>query len=340
MKIFNYLPFILFSLFYGCNELKKENPKLFDKRTIEIDKNDFQTKPETKSYTGINFLNELIGKYPTHEKIFKNEILSHRLKEIDNLDFDKLIANWNTETPLVIEDQIIHASGCNDSDCPSNAYELFIDLTNDNINVYHFRGNTLRVYAEKEWITLPKIFNDEIEIKKYYAKIGVLNSSVSTYSIYSRTYSPHNSNEEIAKKISLFLTELLKDDLAAMTEDQREFQYEEVDLNDDGIKEYLVGFNNSYFCGSGGCTYYLLHNNGTVITIFTVSETPFIVMVSSKTNGWRDILVKSDGWLRQLKFDGKTYPSNPSVLREFNEIPSDDAYRLLWDEFPIPYFIF
>ncbi len=154
-------------------------------------------------------------------------------------------------------------------------------------------------------------------------------------------YSPNNSNIEIADKIRTYLTtNLLKDDLQLMTEDQRKFQYEAVDLNGDGIKEYLVGFKNSYFCGSGGCTFYLLQNDGSVITIFTVSDAPFIAMISSKTNGWKDLLVNSDGSLRLLQFDGKTYPSNPSVAPKFTEIPSDDAYRLLWDEYPIPYFKF
>jgi len=153
-------------------------------------------------------------------------------------------------------------------------------------------------------------------------------------------YSPHNSNIETAGKIRKFLTnDLLKDDLKSMTKDQRKFQYEEVDLNDDGKKEYLVGFKNSYFCGSGGCTFYLLNNNGSVITIFTVSDAPFIAL-KSKTNGWRDLLVKSDGVLRSLKFNGKTYPKNPSMAPKFNQIPSDDAYRLLWDEYPIPNFKF
>ena len=340
MKIFKYFPFVAFFLFINCTEHKKVSPNILDENSQDITVQDTEIIPETESLEGMYFLNGLIGKYPTQENIFTNKILSDRLKGINNLDFDKMIANWNTETPLAIEDQIIHASGCKDRDCPSNAYELFIDLDNDNINVYHFRGNTLKVYTEKEWITLPKIFNDEIEIKKYDAKIGNLNDSESTYNIYPKSYSPHNSNKEIAEKISVFLKNILKDDLATMTEEQREFQYEEVDLNNDGIKEYLVGFANSYFCGSGGCTYYLLNNNGSVITIFTVSDSPFIVMVASKTNGWRDILVKSNGSLRQLKFDGKTYPSNPSILKEFKEIPSDDAYRLLWDEFAIPFFIF
>ena len=154
-------------------------------------------------------------------------------------------------------------------------------------------------------------------------------------------YSPHNSNIEVAAKIRSFLTKnLLKDDLKLMEKTDRKFQYEEVDLNGDGENEYLVGFKNSYFCGSGGCTYYLLHNDGSVITVFTVAHAPFIALIVSKTNGWKDLLVKSDGSLRHLKFDGKTYPANPSVVQKFIGIPSDDAYRLLWDEYPIPTFKF
>lgn len=153
-------------------------------------------------------------------------------------------------------------------------------------------------------------------------------------------YAPHNSNIEIANKIKTFLTtNLLKDDLNIMTQNQRKFQYEEVDLNDDGKKEYLVGFNNSYFCGSGGCTFYLLHNDGSIITVFSVSDAPFIALLN-KTNNWRDLLVKSNGSLRLLLYNGKTYPSNPSVAPKFTEIPSDDAYRLLWDAYPIPTFKF
>lgn len=153
-------------------------------------------------------------------------------------------------------------------------------------------------------------------------------------------YSPHNSNIEVAEKIRKFLTEnLLKDDLKLMTDTDRKFQYEEVDLNGDGKNEYLVGLESPYFCGTGGCTFYLLNNDGSVITIFSVSETPFIALFS-KTNGWRDLLVRSNGAMRLLKFDGKTYPPNPSVAPKFTEIPSDDAYRLLWDEYPIPTFKF
>jgi len=43
------------------------------------------------------------------------------------------------------------------------------------------------------------------------------------------------------QKISFFLEELLIDDLASMTEDLREFQHDEVDLNYAGIRgEYSI----------------------------------------------------------------------------------------------------
>jgi len=45
------------------------------------------------------------------------------------------------------------------------------------------------------------------------------------------------------QKISIFLKELLIDDPASLTEDQRKFQYEEVDLNSDGIRdEFAIPF--------------------------------------------------------------------------------------------------
>lgn len=135
--------------------------------------------------------------------------------------------------------------------------------------------------------------------------------------------------------------DLLKDDLNVMTEDQRRFTYAEYDLNDDGKMEYFVGFpKNSYFCGSGGCTFYLLsHTEGQVITRFTVTDPPFIVL-KSKTNGWRDLVVYSDGALRKLTYNGTKYPSNPSVAPKYNETPGDGLPRLLDFDLPLPVYSF
>ncbi len=201
MKNKNILKYIsIFSLFvlFNCTQIKKEKtqeiPIKKDKEIKIIKKIDsirimdsiqnITKKSIKKSKPGLFFLTDLIGKYPTQEKIFDNKYLAGRLKKIQRFNFDNMKRDWNTETPITIEDRIIHASGCKSNNCPSSGYELFIDLKNDNINIYHFRSNTLRVHTEKDWITLPKGFSNEIEIKKSNAKIGSTSDDMeSTYDI-------------------------------------------------------------------------------------------------------------------------------------------------------------
>ncbi len=133
--------------------------------------------------TELGFLVTYEGKYATQEKLFENDILAARLKNLERFNYDSLLAFYNTETPVVIIDNIVHMSGCKQHDCPSNAYDFFIDVENDNINVYHFRSNMLKVYQEKGWIDLPPAFAEEMEIKKSNAKIGEIDDTESTYSL-------------------------------------------------------------------------------------------------------------------------------------------------------------
>lgn len=193
MKKLKLIPFILGILFIRCNNIKKEKQttptRIEIKQEIEEEiKIELKTNPQAETNNKAKpdslYFNELIGKYPTQVNLFQNEILTSRLKNINRFDYDALIANWNTETPITIENQIIHSSGCKTHNCPSSGYEFFIDLKTDNINIYHFRGNTLRVYTEKDWIDLPENFNNEIETKKSNAKIGSNSDDMeSTYNI-------------------------------------------------------------------------------------------------------------------------------------------------------------
>jgi hypothetical protein len=133
--------------------------------------------------TELGFLVTYENKYVTREKLFENEVLETRLKKLDRFNYDALLQFWNTETPIVIIDNIVHMSGCKQHDCPSNAYDFFIDVNSDNINIYHFRNNMLRVYQEKGLIALPEAFAQEMEIKKSNARIGEVEDTESSYSL-------------------------------------------------------------------------------------------------------------------------------------------------------------
>jgi hypothetical protein len=125
-----------------------------------------------------------------------------------------------------------------------------------------------------------------------------------------------------------------------MPPDARRFIFFETDLNDDGKNEIFVGFRGTEFCGSGGCTALLLSPDGKLITRFTVADYPFIVY-SDKTLGWKNLVVRSGGSDRILKWNGTKYPSNPSMQPKYNGLPSDKAPRALWySQFPYPWFKF
>jgi len=154
-------------------------------------------------------------------------------------------------------------------------------------------------------------------------------------------YGINSSSKQTADLVRLTLKDQLRSDLEKNIVDSlsRKFIFFEYDLNDDGNKEIFVGLIGPYFCGSGGCTTYLLDNQGNVITKFSVSRD--IVIDNKKTNGFKDLFIYSGGKFRIVKFDGKEYPSNPSTLPALKVTPGDGLPRALnFVKEPYPWFTF
>jgi putative lipoprotein len=92
------------------------------------------------------------------------------------------------------------------------------------------------------------------------------------------------------------------------------------DLDGDGTEEAIVHVVTPWLCGSGGCNTLVLAQAGPMwrkIGVISVSRTP-VAVLDSATNGWKDITVSIGGGggksgTAVLKFDGESYPSNPTV---------------------------
>lgn len=93
------------------------------------------------------------------------------------------------------------------------------------------------------------------------------------------------------------------------------------DLNGDGEPEAIVHLTSNEWCGSGGCTTLILVRDGDswkVLTRITITR-PAIRVLTTKSNGWRSIAVwvqggsVQPGYEAELRFNGKTYATNPSV---------------------------
>lgn len=161
-------------------------------------------------------------------------------------------------------------------------------------------------------------------------------------SIAAGRYGINSSSTKTAGLVAASLQLEYKADLAKNLIDSasRKFIFFEYDLNDDGAKEIFVGLTGSYFCGSGGCTIYLLDNQSKLINTFSVAGYP-IVIDNNKTNGWKDLFIHSGRKDRIVKFDGKKYPSNPSTLPALDMPPGDGLPRALdFEHEPYPWFKF
>ena len=160
--------------------------------------------------------------------------------------------------------------------------------------------------------------NEEMEIPVAKAKVSEepaeLKDPDPTDDIPAADYLAESTSQETAEIVIAALQKQFKEDIdkGLLEESARKFVQYEYDLNGDGSNEIMVGLVGPYFCGSGGCTQYILDKNGNVITVFSVADYP-VIIGSNKTNDWNDLIIFSGGKNRLVKFDGKKYPSNPSV---------------------------
>lgn len=98
------------------------------------------------------------------------------------------------------------------------------------------------------------------------------------------------------------------------------YKWGEASLNSEEVPEQFLYATAPAFCGSGGCTLFVLQKEAgkyKVVLRSTVVQLP-IRLLPTKTHGWHDIAVNvSGGEIKpgavRLRFNGERYPSNPTL---------------------------
>ena len=106
------------------------------------------------------------------------------------------------------------------------------------------------------------------------------------------------------------------------TDSAGRYLYNRVDLNGDGRPEALVYLMGREFCGTGGCNLLVFQsgdNGYRLLAEISLVNNPVIVS-RQRTRGWNDLILYvsgggiTRGYYVALRFDGRGYPDNPTIL--------------------------
>lgn len=139
------------------------------------------------------------------------------------------------------------------------------------------------------------------------------------------------SSMDLAGDETLLLA--LKQAVYLSIQEQPLYQYAFYDLNQDGIQDAVVMLRGSNWCGTGGCTVLVFQGMSREKfqphSKMTVTDVP-IVALNSKTQGWSDLSVYSRGSGQViLKFNGRSYPGNPSLEPKYTGNLQQTGNRVL-----------
>jgi hypothetical protein len=113
-----------------------------------------------------------------------------------------------------------------------------------------------------------------------------------------------------------------------------------IDLDGDGKKGILVYVVGPMACGSGGCNLLVFTPQGAgyrLVSNLSVTRPP-IRASSNRTSGWRDLIVHIGGGGAKsrdvaLAFDGRSYPTNPTVPGPRVKPAATSGSQMLIDQF-------
>lgn len=115
------------------------------------------------SMTSINDMAQFEGKLPNEVQLFEKYNLYPRFEKLLGADFADFKADWNEESPIKKDGEIIYMTGCRKGACKDNLYFLTIDLIENNINIINLRNNRPKSYEEGAIIGMPSKLADDFD---------------------------------------------------------------------------------------------------------------------------------------------------------------------------------
>jgi hypothetical protein len=101
--------------------------------------------PEPQS---IKELENFIGKKPSQVQLFEKFDLNKRIEKVLGSELAEFKSDWNDETPIFKDGEILYFTGCKTGACAENKYFMMLDLVENNFNIINIRNGRPRSFEE------------------------------------------------------------------------------------------------------------------------------------------------------------------------------------------------
>lgn len=101
--------------------------------------------PEPKS---IKELENFIGQKPSQVQLFEKFDLNKRIEKVLGSELAAFKSDWNDETPILKDGEILYFTGCKTGACAENKYFMMLDLVENNFNIINIRNGRPRSFEE------------------------------------------------------------------------------------------------------------------------------------------------------------------------------------------------
>lgn len=114
---------------------------------------------KTENETFQNIITENEDQYPRDIAVFEDPEISERIQKLVGDEYQSILENFNTETPIVSDKDVYKFTGCKEHDCPSFHSTVLYDAKDNNLNVLVSKKGKVKVYEEKGKIVITKTLN-------------------------------------------------------------------------------------------------------------------------------------------------------------------------------------
>jgi len=156
---------ILCTIAFSC---KNDGSKTMDGDTAVADSTATSSDPNVVKIDGTQLvdskLKEVVsqeGKLPSEIDLLNKYELLPRLEKMMGAEFKNFSKDWEMQSPLKKDGNVMYTGGCKPGNCKGIKYFLIFDTKTDNVNFYYVKDGAATAFGEKSVIVLtPKITED------------------------------------------------------------------------------------------------------------------------------------------------------------------------------------